>query len=322
MELRKLFINDVGRLRSGWRLLVFVFAFLAIYYLLAIVLLAGYTIGYQFLPPIPHGIFIADVIYRLTLLSSALGAGYLCTRLLEGLPWRALGVAFHAGWLRDLLIGSVVGIASLALAAAIATAAGGLRFSVSGTEMFLHVGKTLCSSALLFIVAGLAEEAMFRGYPLQTLTRARLALLGVFLTSVPFAAVHLWNPNAGPRAFANTALAGIWLAVAYLRTRSLWFPLGIHWAWNWALGSLFGLPVSGLKIVSNPLLQGKDLGPAWLTGGNYGIEGGVACTVALLLSISFIWRTRFVSATEEMKKLTSEENPAIPAAAIPTRATS
>ncbi len=86
MELRKLFINDVGRLRSGWRLLVFVFAFLAIYYLLAIVLLAGYTIGYQFLPPIPHGIFIADVIYRLTLLSSALGAGYLCTRLLEGLP--------------------------------------------------------------------------------------------------------------------------------------------------------------------------------------------------------------------------------------------
>ncbi len=316
MELRKLFINDVGRLRSGWRLLVFVFAFLAIYYLLAIVLLAGYTIGYQFLPPIPHGIFIADVIYRLTLLSSALGAGYLCTRLLEGLPWRALGVAFHAGWLRDLLIGSVVGIASLALAAAIATAAGGLRFSVSGTEMFLHVGKTLCSSALLFIVAGLAEEAMFRGYPLQTLTRARLALLGVFLTSVPFAAVHLWNPNAGPRAFANTALAGIWLAVAYLRTRSLWFPLGIHWAWNWALGSLFGLPVSGLKIVSNPLLQGKDLGPAWLTGGNYGIEGGVACTVALLLSISFIWRTRFVSATEEMKKLTSEENPAIPADSV------
>ena len=215
-----------------------------------------------------------------------------------------------------------MGIASLALAAAIATAAGGLRFSVSGTEMFLQVGQTLFSSALLFVVAGLAEEAMFRGYPLQTLSRARLALLGVFLTSVPFAAVHLWNPNAGPRAFANTALAGIWLAVAYLRTRSLWFPLGIHWAWNWALGSLFGLPVSGLKIVSNPVLQGKDLGPAWLTGGNYGIEGGVACTVALLLSISFIWRTRFVSATEEMKKLTSEENPAIPTAAIPTPAAS
>jgi membrane protease YdiL (CAAX protease family) len=316
MELRRFFINDVGRLRSGWRLLLFVFAFLVISFLLATGLRILYGIGHQYFPTASLGTFIADVIYRLMLLFSALAAGYLCTRLLEGLPWRALGLAFHAGWLRDLLIGSVVGIASLALAAAIATAAGGLRFSASSTEMFLEVGKTLLSSALLFIIAGLAEEAMFRGYPLQTLSRARLALLGAFLTSVPFAAVHLWNPNAGPRAFANTALAGIWLSVAYLRTRSLWFPLGIHWAWNWALGSLFGLPVSGLKIVSYPLLEGKDLGPAWLTGGNYGIEGGVACTVALLLSISFIWRTRFVSATEEMKKLTSEENPAIPADSV------
>src|SRR6266850_5733091 len=313
MELRRFFINDVGRLRSGWRLLLFVFAFLGISFLLATGLRILYGIGHQYFPNASLGTFIADVIYRLMLLFSALAAGYLCTRLLEGLPWRALGLAFHAGWLRDLLIGSVVGIASLALAAAIATAAGGLRFSASSTEMFLEVGKTLLSSALLFIIAGLAEEAMFRGYPLQTLSRARLALLGVFLTSVPFAAVHLWNPNAGPRAFANTALAGIWLAVAYLRTRSLWFPLGIHWAWNWTLDSVVGLPVSGITISSHPLFRGVDLGPAWLTGGNYGIEGGVACTVAPLLSISFIWRTRFVSATEEMKKLTSEENPAIPA---------
>lgn len=312
MELRRFFFNDVGRLRSGWRLLLFVFAFLGISFLLATGLRIVYAIGHNFFPPTSHGAFIANVIYRLTLLFSALAAGYLCTRLLEGLPWRALGLTLHAHWLHDFLIGSAVGIVSLALAAAIATAAGGLRFTASSTEMFLQVGKTLASSALLFIVAALAEEAMFRGYPLQTLSRARLAWLGVFLTSVPFASIHLWNPNAGPGAFANTALAGVWLAIAYLRTRSLWFPLGIHWAWNWALGSLFGLPVSGLQIVSHPLLQGNDLGPPWLTGGNYGIEGGVACTLALLLSTAFVWRTRLVSASDEMKKLTSEENPAIP----------
>ncbi len=317
MELRKLFINDVGRLRSGWRLLLFVFAFLGISFLLASGLRILYGIGHQYFPTGSRGALIADVIYRLTLLFSALAAGYLCTRLLEGLPWRALGLTFHAGWLRDLLIGSAVGIISLAVAAAIATAAGGLRFIISGPGMLSQVGKTLLSSAVLFIVAALAEEAMFRGYPLQTLSRARLVWLGVFLTSVPFATVHLWNPNVVPGVtFANTALAGVWLAIAYLRTRSLWFPLGIHWAWNWALGSLLGLPVSGILIGSHPLLQGKDLGPAWLTGGSYGIEGGVACTVALLLSTSFVSRTRFVSATEEMKKLTSEKNPAIPADSV------
>ena len=69
---------------------------------------------------------------------------------------------------------------------------------------------------------------LFRGYPLQTLTRANLAWLGVLLTSVPFAAVHLRNPNVVPGfTFINTALAGLWLAVAYLRTRSFVAAAGI-----------------------------------------------------------------------------------------------
>jgi uncharacterized protein len=173
------------------------------------------------------------------------------------------------------------------------------------------VGRSLVSSAALLLVAALAEEAMFRGYPLQTLTRARLTVLGILLTSLPFGFVHLGNPNVVPGVtFANTAFAGVWLAAAYLRTRSLWFPLGVHFGWNWALGWIFGLPISGLRIVSNPLLIGEDAGPAWLTGGRYGIEGGVACSVALVVSTLFIWRTRLVSATPELQKLTSEENPA------------
>jgi hypothetical protein len=146
---------------------------------------------------------------------------------------------------------------------------------------------------------------------LQTLTRAHLAWLGVLLTSLPFAAIHLGNPNVVKGfTFANTAIAGIWLAAAYLRTRSLWFPLGIHWAWNWAMDSVLGLPVSGLSISQNPLFRGVDLGPAWLTGGSYGIEGGAACTIALILSTVFIWRTRMVSPTPEMWDLTAHENPA------------
>jgi len=84
----------------------------------------------------------------------------------------------------------------------------------------------------------------------------------------------------------------------------------VHWAWNWALGSLFGLPVSGINdLAPYPLLRGVDLGPAWLTGGSYGIEGGLACTVTLIVSTIFILRTRLVNATPEMKILTSQENP-------------
>jgi membrane protease YdiL (CAAX protease family) len=309
-DLQQLFFNDAGRLRSGWRLGIFV----GIYLILMFLFTSGVRIIYALVLYVAPGTrppeHIEDLAFRLILLSSSLIAGYICARLLEGLPWRSLGLTLHSRWLRDLLIGSLVGFVSLALATAIAFGGGGLRFSLSSAAV-TSVVTTVLFSAALFLIAALAEEALFRGYPLQTLTRARLIWLGVLLTSVPFAAGHLLNPNAGSMlAFANTVGAGVWLSVAYLKTRSLWFPLGVHWAWNWALGALFGLPVSGItRVAPHPILVGSDLGPAWLTGAAYGIEGGLACTLALVVSTIFVWKTGLVSATEDLKRLTSQENP-------------
>jgi membrane protease YdiL (CAAX protease family) len=289
-------------------LLVFAASFLALTYLIATALRI-ITVFIE--PQTPSGTsqFIAELIFRFGLLAGALGAGYFCARLLEGLPWRSLGLTFHTGWLRDLVFGFIIGFASLVVAVAIASK--GFKFSLGNTG-WLPIVKSMIGSAVLLFVAALAEEAMFRGYGLQTLTRAKLAWLGVLLTSVPFGLVHLSNPNVVPGVtFANTALAGIWLAAAYLRTRSLWLALGVHWSWNWALGWFFGIPVSGLQLVSNPLLNVQDNGPKWLTGGSYGIEGGVACTIALILFTAFLWKTHRLSATAELKQMTSEENPVI-----------
>ena len=319
MDASKLFLNDAGRLRSGLRLALFVLVYLVLLFLISTIVRVVYAGGIYLLPSLKAGFYIEDLAYRLIILTTSLGAGYFCARLIEGLPWRSLGLSFHTRWFKHLLLGTGIGIASLALATAIVTAGGGLRFAFSSLELFPLVARTLVFSGVVFVVAALAEEALFRGYPLQTLTRAQLAVLGVLLTSVPFAAIHLQNPNVAKGfTFVNTALAGVWLAVAYLRTRSLWFPLGVHWSWNWALGSLFGLPVSGItRLAPNPLLQATDLGPAWLTGGSYGIEGGLACTIALVISTLFIWRTRLVSPQEDLKLLTSQENPSQSAFVVP-----
>ncbi|HEX8098554.1 MAG TPA: type II CAAX endopeptidase family protein, partial [Pyrinomonadaceae bacterium] len=252
------------------------------------------------------------VLQAVILFASAALVGWACGRLLEDLPWRALGWALHGGWLSNWMKGSLVGSLSLMLAALIVLAGRGFHFTFVTTAALLPaVGKTLLVSALVFVLAAAAEEVLFRGYPLQTMTRARLAWLGLFLTSVPFAAVHLGNPNVVPVfTFLNTALAGVWLGVAYLRTRSLWFPLGLHWAWNWTMGAVLGLPVSGIeRLTPAPLFRAIDTGPAWLTGGSYGIEGGAACTLALVLSTLFVWRTRLVGATEGMRRLTDSEIP-------------
>ncbi|MGH9882251.1 MAG: lysostaphin resistance A-like protein, partial [Pyrinomonadaceae bacterium] len=311
MSPRDIFFNNAGRLRSGWRVFIFAVLFVAVFWIFSNGVRVVYALIFNFAPTLSPHPFIQNLIYRVIFTSAALGAGYVCIRWLEGLPWRALGISLHHHWFRHLLIGSLIGVASLALATGLAMAGGGLSLAISPRHLLFEVGKTLVFSAALFTVAALAEESLFRGYPLQTLTRAQLGWLGVLLTSIPFAMAHLNNPNVVPYASLNTGLAGVWLAVAYLRTRSLWFPLGVHWAWNWALGSLFGLPVSGINsLAPYPLMRGTDLGPAWLTGGSYGIEGGLACTIALVVSTIFIWRTRLVAPTEEILRLTSQENPA------------
>lgn len=309
---RNPFLNRAGRLRSGWRLGIFV-----VLYLILLALFLGVVV--KVLAPLFFGAGDAAlegsfgfVVQALVLFTAAALVGWACGRVLEGLPWRALGWALHRGWWRDLAIGSLVGAASLVAAALIAMLFGGFAFSFKPAEFLPAALNTLVMSGLIFVLAAAAEEILFRGYPLQTVLRSWPAWLAVVPSSIMFAYVHLANPNVAPGfTFVNTTLAGVWLAVAYLRTRSLWFPLGVHWSWNWTMGALLGLPVSGItEIAPEPLLRAADRGPAWLTGGSYGIEGGAACTVALLLSTIFIWRTRLISPTADMKKYTDEENPA------------
>lgn len=317
--MRRLFINEFGRLRSGWRVALFILLVVAISLLLTIAIRFAYASVTASGVALPRAAFVWDMLYRVSLLVTALAAGYLCARVLEGLPWRSLGLTLHRGWWWDLLIGSAIGFAAILIAVAIAKLGGGLHFSFS-TDGLARIARSLIGSAVLLIVAALAEEAMFRGYGLQTLARARLASSGVLLTCALFGFVHLANPNVVPGfTMINTALAGVWLGVAYLRTRSLWFPLGVHWGWNWALGWFFGLPISGARIVSHPLLEASDIGPFWLTGGSYGIEGGVAATIAMLLFTIYTWRTSLVSATPELLKMTSEENPAPPSPVLSDR---
>jgi membrane protease YdiL (CAAX protease family) len=311
MEVQEIFLNRVGRLRSGWRVCIYaLLLYLGIKFTLALALtLFSLMLGSSAEPVLSSN--WGFVVQGFVVLIPATLIGWACGKFLEDLPPRALGWAFHQGWLKDLLFGSLIGIASLLLATAVAAIPGGLKFTLNAPLLFEPVGRTLLTSLPIFIIAASWEEAIFRGYPLQTMARAQLAWVAIVITSIIFSYGHLGNPNVVPGfTFANTAIAGVWLAVAYLRTRNLWFPLGLHWAWNWTMGAVLGLPVSGIeRLTPEPLLRATDLGPAWLTGGSYGIEGGAACTIALLASTLFIWRTRLVSPTEEMLRMTDQENP-------------
>jgi membrane protease YdiL (CAAX protease family) len=243
-------------------------------------------------------------------LIAALAVGWICSRFLENLPFRSLGAAFTPGWMRNLLIGLLVGAASVSLAILIAVLFGGLSFQLNSEHTASAIAATVFGSLLVFIPAAAFEEALFRGYVLQTFTRAGLAWLAIGLTAIFFGMVHLGNPGSGVISSVNTALAGIWFGVAYLKSRDLWLPFGLHLTWNWMQGSIFGIEVSGLTdLAFAPLLREIDRGPAWLTGESYGIEGGIAATIALIVSTAVIYFLPIVRPSDEMLAMTSAENP-------------
>ena len=305
MNSNDILYNQFGRVRSGWRFALFLLSFIFFGTLLggAVVAISA-AAGIEFAPGTLRYILINSSIS----LFLALALGWLWGKSLEDLPFRALGAYFTKNWFKDLIWGLIFGTLSVSLAIGIAVAFGGLSFELNRNFGTAAILLTLAVSMAVFAVAAAFEEAFFRGYILQTFARAQLAWLAIILTSVFFAMAHYYNPNATAFSIVNTALAGVWLGVAYLKTRNLWFAFGVHLMWNWMQGAFFGVEVSGLqRLITAPFLREIDTGPIWLTGENYGIEGGIACTIALLVSTIAIWFAPFLKPTEELLAFSSKE---------------
>jgi uncharacterized protein len=126
-----------------------------------------------------------------------------------------------------------------------------------------------------FLGVALFEELIARGIVYRILgewlgSYAATALSGAF-----FGVVHLTNPNATWNgALGITLTAGLVLAAAYSITRRIWLAVGLHWGWNFVLGSVFGGVVSGLDTVTGPF-KTTIHGPEWLSGGKFGLEASL-----------------------------------------------
>jgi len=203
-------------------------------------------------------------------------------------PMAYIGFPTDVPVARLIAIGFAFGAAMVSLAV--------LVIAIGGTTSFRWRmdGAMLQAAAMqmvVFPVAALHEELMFRGYPFQRLTESIGAWPAVIILSVLFAVPHLFNPNSTIYAAFNTAAVGSLLGASYLLTRSLWLPWGIHWGWNLVLAVAYGLSVSGFD--TDGPVDGSVMGPEWLTGGAYGIEGGASGSIAIVVGFGvLLWIVR------------------------------
>ena len=188
-------------------------------------------------------------------------------------------------WLREYGVGVLVGFVMISAAAAIGYITGAYRFSVSAFSPLLILGYLLG-----FMVQGMSEEAVCRGYLMISISRKNPVWLAVVLSSAVFALLHIGNNGVGPLALVNILLCGAAFAVYMLKRGDIWGVSAIHSFWNFFQGHLYGISVSGTGGEGGAsLLEASAVGKALWTGGDFGIEGGLCVTIveiaALLLFI-------------------------------------
>jgi len=133
------------------------------------------------------------------------------------------------------------------------------------------------------------EELLFRGILFRWIEEFAGSWAALAITSALFGLIHIFNPQATWfSSFAIALEAGVMLGGAYMLTRSLWLPMGIHAAWNFAQGEVFGVPVSGTSV--HGLLRSRLTGPEILSGGGFGLEATLfALLIATAAGVWFVW---------------------------------
>ena len=285
-----IFLNSTHELRSGWKFAAYVAFFLIIWFAtgLSLSMMIARNAG-----DLLENQLVILALNEIALFVPAIAAMWLTVRFIDHRPFQAFGVGFMPKWRRDWLLGLALAAGMMAMLIGGCYAFGYVRMQWTGKQV---PAGTLVSTLSLLLLAAANEELVFRGLPLQLLIDGMGKWPAIVGMSALFGAMHMNNPNASLLGTLNTVVAGILLSLAYVKTRSLWLPYGIHAGWNIGLGFVFGFPLSGIDIAS--LWTTGTAGSETILGGDYGPEGGLLATFIFAASAVIVNRNGSINTTQ------------------------
>ena len=234
------------------------------------------------------------IVVMLLQLSGTILVVFVFRRFIDRRPLMTLGLALNGRYVRDLAAGILWGIALMSSVFLVVYVAGGV--TITGVQL---PWGTLATLAIIMILVGINEELYVRGYLLTSFMESTNKYVALLITSLIFSASHLFNPNWTLIGLANIILAGLLLGIYFVHRRNLWFPIGLHFSWNFFQGAVFGSQVSGVPTPS--ILQTEVVGSELLTGGEFGFEASLVATAAIGVSIilaHLIYRPRAAEAPQ------------------------
>jgi uncharacterized protein len=264
-----------GGLYPIWRILIYLGAGGAVVYVVL-------WLGKSFFPDSVYG---ATVLWQDLYGEAALMLGAFLPAILmghiEGRPFDDYGLPSQAAFRKLFWVGAVWGLAAITFLL-IAMLAVHVLYIGPVALHGMRIPKFALFWAAFFLLVGLFEEFLLRGYLLFTTAQSIGFWPAAALLSCLFGAIHLRNAGEGPVGALGAAAIGFFFCLTLRRTGNLWFAVGFHTSWDWGETYLYGVPNSGTNQPGH-LLSSWVSGKVWLTGGTVGPEGSVLCFALLLL---------------------------------------
>ncbi len=278
MEARSLLFHSTSdrKLRAPWRILIFLLVWLSLT-VFAAALLTG-------LARFPALTAARTVLYYWVDLLAVLVATFVSLRWVDGLDWNFVRLGRSAARPSLLSSGFLMGMLAIGAPCALLLVTNELRAVTAPPGSWFIATAQI---TLFLLPAAAAEELLMRGYIFAVLRETIGWKTTLIATSILFGLLHIRNPGADAENILVVIVAGFFLGTIVLVTESLFAAWMAHFAWNWTMAAALHTSVSGLPV-SAPNYHVIDNGPAWLTGGSWGPEGGVAAALGMFIFLFYL----------------------------------
>ncbi len=277
---KRIFVGPNG-LRAGWRLLIFMAIAMAMSAVARMILKRFFPDALDPAQLTPMRIIVPDLLVCFILAVAA----WTMSKI-EGRRLGQYGLPKNEALRKNFWVGAWIGLLATSGTVLTIFALHGVRFTRAALDRpEMHGAAILTAAAawgLAFLLAGLAEEFLFRGYAQFTLTTGMGFWPAAFVLSGLFGLVHATNGGETVLGVLSVVSFGLLLCLFLRRTGNLWCAVGFHLGYDWGQTFLYGVPNSGL-LPSQSLLTASLSGPPWLTGGTVGPEASIFCPIVLAI---------------------------------------
>lgn len=231
-----------------------------------------------------------------------IGVVFIFCRFIQKRKLRTLGFV-NKDVFKSYGIGMILGFVFFAVCVGLNILFGGL--TINGISDNFSA-KIWILYLLGYMVQGMAEEVLCRGYFMSSFARRYPVWVAVVMNALVFAGLHLANPGIGVLPLINLFLFGVFASLYYIRGGNIWGIGAFHTVWNFAQGNVFGVRVSGLSVTNSLLSVTATEGKSLINGGSFGVEGSLICTLVYVAGIVWLLTRKNKDEVEESKKIAAQ----------------